>query len=277
MHSISQSAVSLGIGTELESHGFPQETFDCWNDMEKRAVAMMNSKDVGVQKAATKFAETVVLALSYSGGRPTPEHFTLDYALARRLNPPILQEFEAEGHRVISSVAGFIYSSFGIKAPAGIPNILPTVKVSPASLMTAFSVIGNLVKRREKNLALSLPSLLLAVRAITGAGGASTESFKKFPEGLRWSLIKLIKHTLKACMGYSHINSNTEVTNALSDIRKIDEGLKHENYAKLHRQPAVKRDPSRSVTDPAGAAASALKRPSTTSADCRPTRCLTSS
>jgi len=62
-------------------------------------------------------------------------------------------------------------------------------------------------------------------------------------------------------MGYSHINSNTEVTNALSDIRKIDEGLKHENYAKLHRQPAVKRDPSRSVTDPAGAAASALKRP----------------
>ena len=48
---------------------------------------MLNSKDIGVVKTATKLKETVVLALSYSGRQPSPDHLTLDYAVARRLTP----------------------------------------------------------------------------------------------------------------------------------------------------------------------------------------------
>ena len=219
--------VSTGIG-----HGsFPEPVFAAWRSMQTRAVAAMDSRDPGIQKAATKFAETAVLALSYSGSRPTPEHFTLDYAAHRRLDHPmlIIDELEGEGKRIVALVTGLIYGAFGIPPPSGLS---PPMRISHASLVTAFSVIGNLIKRRGKLLPMTIPALLAAVGGITNR----SEGFMKFSEGQRWTLIKMIKHSLKMVMAFPHIMSNPDIQDAQANIRRLDDKLKMENHMRSHRQ-----------------------------------------
>lgn len=228
--------VSTGIGHGL----FPDAAFAAWRNMQSQAVLAINSNDPGIQKAATKFAETAVLALSYSGSRPTPEHFTLDYAAHRRHSHPmlIIDELENEGKRIVALVAGLIYASFGMPCPSG---LAPPKQISHAALVTAFSVIGNLIKRRGKLLPMTVPALLAAVAAISNGA----ESFMKFSEGQRWTLIKMIKHSLKMVLAFPHIMSNRDILDAQASIRRIDDKLKHEKYMRSHRHSRSSRHDGR--------------------------------
>lgn len=236
--------VSVGVGEGPSV--FPSSCLRIWLEMQKKAVEFMNSSDAGIQKAATKFSETVILALTYSGGRPMAEHFTLDYAVHRGLDHPLLDlgVLEAEGRRCVMMVAGLIYTGLGVSAPSSLPPsslFVPTARVAPASLMTALSVIGNLVKRREKILELTVPPLILAVHGITGSRGAVSPVFAQLPEGQRRSVIMMLRLTLFASRVYPHTRANPDLMGAYNDIFEYETKLVQENRARLQKQAEMAR------------------------------------
>lgn len=231
--------VSIGVGEGATV--FPSESLRIWLEMQKQVVDLINSPDAGIQKAATKFSETVGLALSYTGGRPMAEHFTLDYAVYRGLDHPLLDlaVLEAEGRRCVSMVTGLVYTGLGVRVPAVLgqgQQYIPSVRVAPASLMTALSVIGNLARRREKICELTVPPLLLAVRAIVGGRGVASPVYLQLPEGQRKSVVMMLRLTLFASRAYPHMRANTDLMSALNDIHQFEMKIAQETRARLQKQ-----------------------------------------
>ncbi len=218
--------VSVGVGEGPTV--FPAISLHEWLEIQKKVVDLMDSPDAGVQNAATKFSETVVLALSYSEGRASSEHFTLNYAAHRALNHPLLDltRLEMEGKRCVAMVSGLIYTALDIPHPP-LPQsespYVPKSRITAISLMTALSVLGNLVKRRDKLLDLTVPPLVLAVFAITGSRGPPSPTFHRLPDGQRRSIVMILRLTLLAARVYPHTRNNADIVTAANEIQHFEQ------------------------------------------------------
>lgn len=210
-----------GVGTD--QNAFPETGLKDWLEMERTAVNLVDSPDDGLRKAAVKFAETVVLALSYSGGPGTPDYFSLDYAARKGVNSALLTvtRLEEEGRRCVRVVSTLVQK--GLDAPAGSAGGL-----APASFMTAIAVLGNLVRRRRKLLEVTLPPLLSVVAAITNSTGKQPPAFSALTGGQRRSIILVLRLSLLALRTYPHASSGEagrDVTIATNNLAAYERHL----------------------------------------------------
>lgn len=244
--------VALGVGPSHRSDGvFPEARLHDWLEVQKKVVNLMDSPDGGIQNAAAKFSETVVLALSYSDGRPSHDHFTLNYAASRKLDHPSLdlRALEAEGKRCVALVSGLVYAGLGIpppQIPDAAPAYVPTSRISASCLMTALSVVGNLTKRREKIARLTVPPLILSVMAITRPRGRQSEMFASLPDGQRRSVIMTLRLTLHGTQAYGHLRTNADVVQATQSIQRYEAMIVQERNRAIKQQRAAAAAASRS-------------------------------
>lgn len=248
-------AVSVGVGD-----AFPEARFSAWMQMKDTAVAHMQSSDEGLRKAATKFAETVVLAFSYSGSSgSSSDHFTLEYALKRRPDSPLLDcaKLEQQGVHCVRAVAQLVHEGLAgnllIEKPDGSFPIRGTIP--PASFMTAITVLSNLVRRRPKLIDISLPPLLSVVAAITANSYPPSRAFLALTPSQQLSLITVLRISLSALRGFAHTRAerhNNDISAAMADLAAYErdqENRKKERasavakqfQAQDHRQHQVQR------------------------------------
>lgn len=211
--------VHVGVGDS-----FPEASLTIWLQMQARAMSFIHATDEGLRKAATKFAETVVLAFSYSGGGASPEHFTLEYLIKRGSNSALLEvdKLEREGVHCVKAVVQLVHDALAgtlvTKKPDDTP---PEHGLPPASFMTAISVLSNLVRRRPKLLEFTLPPLLGIVASITGSRGRPSRVFNALTHSQRGSILMMLKLSLHALRGFSYTrneNWNNEIAVALNDL-----------------------------------------------------------
>lgn len=213
-------AVSVGVGD-----AFPESRLSEWMQMKEKAMSHIQAPDDGLRKAATKFAETVVLAFSFSGGGgASSEHFTLEYAAKRRPDSPLLNcaKLEKEGVQCVRAVTQLIFDgldgSLVTEKPDDSP---PTHGIPPGSFMTAITVLSNLVRRRPKLIEISLPSLLSVVAAITANSCPPSRAFFALSTGQQLSIVSVLRISLLALRGFAHTRPeryNSDINAALTDL-----------------------------------------------------------
>lgn len=224
--------VSVGVSDTT----FPEARLSAWLQMQVKAISLIQSQDEGLRKAATKFAETVVLAFSYSGGAASPDHFTLDYILKTGSTCPLLDAaaLEEEGVRCVKAVAQLIHAGLDGALTTVRPDGKSSTGLPPLSFMTAISVLSNLVRRRRKLLQSTLPPLLVVVTGITGPTRPPSPAFHSLTEGQKQSIISVLRFSILALRAYPHTRSGragTDVnlaTNHLSNYEKEQESRRKE-------------------------------------------------
>lgn len=237
-------AVSVGVGD-----AFPESRLSEWMQMKEEAMSHIRAPDDGLRKAATKFAETVVLAFSFSGGGGvSPEHFTLEYAARRRPDSPLLNcaKLEKEGVQCVRAVAQLIFDGLAGNLVTEKPDDSPpTHGIPPGSFMTAITVLSNLVRRRPKLIEISLPSLLSVVAAITANSCPPSRAFFALSSGQQLSVISVLRISLLALRGFAHTRPeryNNDINAALTDLAAYEreqDNLRKERaaaMAQLHLQ-----------------------------------------
>ncbi|CAN8075055.1 unnamed protein product [Agarophyton chilense] len=216
---------------------FPEARLRTWFQMQERAISNIEALDDGLRKSAIKFAETVVLALSFSGSAGSADHFTLDYLLKKRSDSQFLDisVLESEGVRCVKQVVKLLH--------AGLEGVVKSTKsdfstvrgLPPPSFMTAIAVLSNLVRRRRKILQFTLPPLLDVVYAITATRGTPSPAFLDLSESQRQSIIAVLRFSLRAMLAYPHIRSGragidiTAAMNELSNYEKEQDAVRKRN------------------------------------------------
>lgn len=257
-------AVSTGVGT---AEGLFQEAnLSVWLQMQQKAVSMIHAQDEGLRKASVKFAETVVLALTYSGSAGSPDHFTLDFLFKKGSHSPLLNltALEEEGIRCVKLIAQLVLTSIDGNLITLRPDRADGVGgLPPASFMTALSVLGNLVRRRRKIIDFTLPPFLGAVAAIIARGNSLT-AFQQLSEGQRQSIITVLRFNLLALKAYPHTRTGrvgadiTQATNDLANFEREEEIRRKEISAEI----AAKERAEAAEAERRRAAATAVPPPS---------------
>jgi Symplekin tight junction protein C terminal len=182
----------------------PEECFRAWLSIRNHVVALVHHVHDGISKAAVKFAETAVLALSYSGTNSigSQEHFTLDFARSRNsLSATIdLEELELFGRRTVDEIVCII-----LKPITDIHDV-PLTPVRPHPYITALSVLGNLARRRKLLLELTLPPLLAASSILVEVENGH-QCMSNLSKGQRASAVMILRLSLQALRSYSHVRS----------------------------------------------------------------------
>lgn len=218
--------VSAGVG-DVEPM-FPEAMLDAWLKMQQKAVSLIHVQDEGLRKASVKFAETVVLAFSFSGGPGSAEHFTLDYVMKKGSSSPLLQvrALEEEGIRCVKSIAQLVGTSLQGNVVSARPDGSNSGRgLPPASFMTAICVLGNLVRRRRKIIDFTLPPFLSVVPAIIGTAEPPCEAFRSLTEGQRQSIISVMRFNLAALRGYQHARMGrvgVDINQATNDLANFE-------------------------------------------------------
>ncbi|KAI0566808.1 symplekin [Gracilaria domingensis] len=213
------------VGVSEDS--FPEARLRTWFQMEERAISLIEELDDGLRKAATKFAETVVLALSFSGSAGSADHFTLDYLLKKRSESQFLDisVLENEGVRCVNQVVKLLHAGLegfvkSMRSDSSTQRGLP-----PLSFMTEIAVLSNLVRRRRKILQYTLPPLLDVVYAITGTRGAPSRAFLDLSESQRQSILTVLRFSLRAMLAYPHVRNGragVDITAAMNDLANYE-------------------------------------------------------
>lgn len=241
--------VSVGVSDD----GFPESRLKSWLQMQRKAISFIQVPDDGLRKAATKFAETVVLAFSYSGTSGSPDHFTLDYILKKPSACPLLnmETLEAEGMRCVEAVVTLIRKGLEGRMPSTRSDSTISYGLAPASFMTAVSVLSSLVRRRRKILQLTLPPLLSVVSGITGTMFPRSAAFHALTEGQMRSIISVLRYCLLALRKYNHANMGrpgedlAHATNDLANYEKSQELMRKERANALAaRMLSKKKEPA---------------------------------
>lgn len=221
--------VSVGVG-DVEGQ-FPEASLAVWLQMQQKAVSLIHSQDEGLRKAGVKFAETVVLAFSYSGSAGSPDHFTLDYLVKKGSDCSLLdaRALEEEGIRCVKSIAQLVVSSLEGTVVTVKPDGGDNVRgLPPMSFMTAISVLGNLVRRRRKIIEFTLPPFLNVVAAVVNTSrGAPTapKAFRQLTESQRQSSIHVLRFNLAALRAYPHTRvgrAGVDITQATTDLANVE-------------------------------------------------------
>lgn len=216
--------VKHGVG----ENAFPEGRLSAWLQMEAKALSLMASHDEGLRKAATKFAETVVLAFSYSGGSASSEHFTLEYIVRRGSDSPLLncEKLEQEGVQCVKAVAQLVYQSLDGQLVTEKPDHSRSLQSLPAaSFMTAITILTNLVRRRPKIIDFTLPPLLSIVATITAARRPPSRAFLSLPIGQQLSITTVLKLSLQSLRGFAHTRDdrwNNDIGLALNDLTEYE-------------------------------------------------------
>lgn len=239
-------AVNVGVGD-----AFPESRLSEWMQMKEKALSHIRAPDDGLRKAATKFAETVVLAFSYSGGGgASPEHFTLEYAAKRRPDSPLLDcaKLEQEGVLCVRAVTQLVFDGLAGNLLTEKPDDSPPVHgIPPASFMTAISVLTNLVRRRPKLIEISLPSLLSVVAAITATNCPPSRAFFALSPGQQLSVVSILRMCLLSLRGFAHTRPehyNTDINAALANLAAYEreqDNRRKERAAALAAQLQLKK------------------------------------
>lgn len=231
--------VSVGVGNQPGK--FPEAKLAVWLQMQQKAISFIHTQDERLRKAAIKFAETVVLALSISEGPGSADHFTLSY-LARK-NPKShhldVRHMEAEGIRCVKSIGQFVLTS--LKGHVITVNGSGTGNIRglpPLSFMTAISVLGNLVRRRRKLIEFTLTPILRAVRGVV-TYNAPQNPIQHLTEGQRLSIVHVLRFNLLGFRHFSHTRSgavSNDITQATSDLAAFEkhEDVKRKERAAMH-------------------------------------------
>jgi hypothetical protein len=243
----------------------PDKCFRAWLSIRDHVVALVHHVHDGISKAAVKFAETVVLALSYSGANSigSQEHFTLDFARSRNaLSATIdLEELERFGRRSVDEIVCIV-----LKPISDIHDAALT-PVRPHPYITALSVLGNLARRRKLLLEMTLPPLL-AASSILVEGASARQRASTLSKGQRASAVMILRLSLQALRSYSHVRSPqiakgiADTCTALSSFEAREYGtnlnFKSENIqAAVPAQPYLAQvAPARDVRLPASVAES---------------------
>lgn len=262
-------AVSTGVGA---ADGLFQEAnLAVWFQMQQKVISMIHTQDEGLRKASVKFAETVVLALSYSGSAGSPDHFTLDFLLKRSSHCPLLNldVLEEEGVRCVKSIAQLVRTSIEgnvITVPPGGASSIQGLP--PASLMTAISVLGNLVRRRRKIIDFTLPPFLSVVAAVISRDNGPLIAFQRLSEGQKQSVITVLRFNLIALKAYPHTRVGrigadiTQATNDLANFEREEEMRRKEISAAIAaKERAEAAEAERRRAAAAAVPPSSLKRP----------------
>lgn len=258
--------VSVGVG-DIEGQ-FPEASLAVWLQMQQKAVSLIHSQDEGLRKAGVKFAETVVLAFSYSGSAGSPDHFTLDYLVKKGSDCNLLdaRALEEEGIRCVKSIAQLVVSSLEGTVVTVKPDGGDNVRgLPPMSFMTAISVLGNLVRRRRKIIEFTLPPFLNVVAAVVNTSrGAPTapKAFRHLTESQRQSIFHVLRFNLVALRAYPHTRVGragvdiTQATTDLANVEREEEAKRKERATELAALAARERAQREAAT----AAAEAEKR-----------------
>lgn len=237
-------AVHVGISDET----FPEARLTVWLQMHTKAISYIQASDDGLRKAATKFAESVVLAFSYSGGGASPDHFTLDYLDKRGSTSPLLNaaKLQSQGISTVQAVAHLVRQALDGQLFSDKPNgdMAPRLQgLPPSSFMTAIFVLGILVRRRPTLIEVSLPPLLEIVTAITASTVENrppdeinpmnrrprpSQAFFDLSHGQQLSILNMLKLSLHALRGYAHTRSETwniEINRAMGDLASYEQSV----------------------------------------------------
>eukprot|EP00178_Gracilaria_changii_P003672 TRINITY_DN1550_c0_g1_i1.p1 TRINITY_DN1550_c0_g1~~TRINITY_DN1550_c0_g1_i1.p1 ORF type:complete len:1301 (+),score=209.58 TRINITY_DN1550_c0_g1_i1:2867-6769(+) len=250
------------VGVSEDS--FPEARLKTWFQMEERAISFIEELDDGLRKAAIKFAETVVLALSFSGSAGSADHFTLDYLLKKRSDSQFLDisVLENEGVRCVKQVVKLLHAGLEGLVKSMKPGSSAQRGLPPLSFMTAIAVLSNLVRRRRKILQFTLPPLLDVVYAITATRGIPSCAFLDLSESQRQSIITVLRFSLRAMLAYPHVRNGragvdiTAATNELSNYEKEQEAVRKRNaQAAAAARAAAATAAATAATEQAGIAA----------------------
>lgn len=237
-------AVHIGISDET----FPEARLTVWLQMHTKAISYIQASDDGLRKAATKFAESVVLAFSYSGGGASPDHLTLDYLDKRGSTSPLLNaaKLQSQGVSTVQAVALLVRQALDGQLFSDKPNgdMAPRLQgLPPSSFMTAIFVLGILVRRRPTLIEVSLPPLLEIVTAITACTGENrppdgtnainrrprpSQAFLDLSHGQQLSILNMLKLSLHSLRGYAHTRSETwniEINRAMVDLAAYEQSV----------------------------------------------------
>lgn len=266
--------VASGVG---DGDGrFSQANVAVWLQMQQKALSLIAAKDEGLRKACVKFAETVVLAFTFSGSAGSPDHFTLDYLVKKGSDCPLLEPraLEEEGIRCVKAIAQLVHHSLEGSVVTARPDGRESVRgLPPMSLMTAISVLSNLVRRRRKILEFTLPPFLNAVAAIASGSRPPTtpQGILQLTPSQRHSIIHVLRFNLLALRPYPHTRSGragADIMQASADLEALEreeEMQRRERASKLaaisareraEREAAVEADKRRAA---AGAAAAHMQ------------------
>lgn len=232
--------VATGVGDA--DGNFPRATLAVWLQMQHKALSLIHAQDEGLRKASVKFAETVVLAFTFSGSAGSADHFTLDYLVKKGSDSPSLdpRALEEEGIRSVKSIAQLVHTSLEGAVVTVKPDSRDTVRaLPPMSFMTAVSVLGNLVRRRRKIIEYTLPPFLSIVAAVVdGSRGVQTapKGVLQLSESQRHSIIHVLRFNLLALRPYPHTRAGragVDIAQATTDLESIEreEEARHKERA----------------------------------------------
>lgn len=177
----------------------PESCLHQWLEMRDRALQSMQHSHDGLCKAAIKFAETVVLAQSYSGSgsHGSHEHFTLDFAQSRISSCPMLSlpDLQAYGSTTVANLAQFV------SQPLQMPSSVVAPHIRPNPYITAITVLANLARRRRLLLDFTLPPLIEASRALVNIVNPHP-AVSALSKGQRTSIVtvlRLCEQSIKSC------------------------------------------------------------------------------
>ena len=253
--------VSIGVSEDT----FPESTLNTWMQMQAKAVSFITHTDDGLRKSAVMFAETAVLAFSYSGGSGSSEHFTLDYILRKPSSCPLLDPnaLEAEGVRCVHVVAQVLAAGLDGKLQSQLLDGSRTYAIQPASFMTAIAVLSNLVRRRKKILQFTLPPLIRTVATIIGKNGVPSQAFKDIPESQQRSIVVVLRYSLLATRAFQHARNGrpgNDISAAAADLgafEKAQEMRRRERAAELANQQRIEKQAAEEARKAAATAATA--------------------
>lgn len=229
--------VSVGVGENT----FPEARLSVWLQMQNKGVALINSPDEGIRKAACKLAEAVVLAFSY-GGAASAEHFTLDYVAKKAPSSPLLdrKKLEEEGVHCVKAVAQLVQSSLD----GAIVNVKPNATsdnsgLQPSSLMTAITVLSTLIRRRPKLLPITVPPFLSVIAAISGPIQNRSRAFLNLSEAQKASILAVMRISFSNVRAFNHTRSGpvgAQMTRAEADLVSYEREQEMRRKQQLQQQ-----------------------------------------
>lgn len=203
--------------SEQVTERVPGAIYLSWIEMYHRATSFLDHSHDGICKAAVKFAETVVLALSFSGSGSSgsQDHFTLDFARSRTDLAAIVDitALERYGKETADRVVHIVKTTMETMTKGA-------AKLRVASFLTALTVLGNLSRRRKLLIGTTLPPLLEAATLLSSEE-ERPQCIPPFTAGQRVSASMVLRLSLSAMRSYSHVRSSESARGVGSAIATL--------------------------------------------------------
>lgn len=231
---------------------FSLDWYQNWVKLHLTVLECMSDPHDGLANAAVKFADPLILALSYSGTgvAGSQDHFTLDFAHANAKRSPSVDvpALQAYGKSAVVALSSYVHHSLANEMGSGVRSI---------PFMTALMVLGNLARRRKLLIDLVLPPLVEAAKALVAVESVST-SVAAMTKGQRASAVMVLRLSLQSLRSFSHARVGP-ITSRLASMceelsayeaREYTETLRKRHGERLENQSTVGTNSSQSKLGP---------------------------